>query len=129
MNAYELQQFDIIQTPNYRLSYVPIVSFNLIDAFKKSIVPPDTARDIKETLVSAVESYVKKQIPYRILLEYREKYALTIDIFSVKRCPEELLEESWRLELSKTDSQFIISGIPLLFCRYSVIDKSKVPIA
>ena len=128
MNPYELQHFDIIQSPNYRLPYVPIVSYNLIDAFNRSIVPPDPTRDIKETLVSAVESYSKKQIPYRIILEYHEKYSITIDIFSVKRCPDESLDESWRLELSKQNSRFILSGIPLLFCRYSVIDKSKVPI-
>ena len=61
MNPYELQLFDIIKMPNYRLSYVHIVSFNLIDAFNRP------ARDIKETLVSAVQSYVKKQITDRVL--------------------------------------------------------------
>ena len=55
-------------------------------------------------------------------------YALTIDIFSVNRCPDELVDEPWRLELEKPNSEFIIGGIPLLFCRYSVIDKSEVPI-
>ena len=141
MNPYNLEPFTIVTRP--RASNPDVNDSNLSDSFRKSLSLSDMMtvtrmsmeavdeikdinRDLKLALLGISEIFAKKQKSTRVIFQCEESYAITIDIYSVKKCPSDLFDNSWIKELNQPDSKLDENSIPLLFCRYVLDDRSKI---